>query len=163
MRDAIAAFEACGFSVGPFGIGVDTLAASASIPALEAYVAAVTARPAGRAVYYLSGPMTGQPGNGVPAFTAAAAALRARGLRLVVPHEVTGELAAADGDPAAWPDLVRADLRAMLDCDGIILLEGWQGSRGARLELTVAAGLGWPAWPVASIAKVGRPRESSSR
>lgn len=40
---------------------------------------------------------------------------------------------------ASYGDHMRADLRMLLDCDGIYLLRGWESSRGACLERDVAA------------------------
>lgn len=41
-----------------------------------------------------------------------------------------------------WVDAMRVDLGALVGCDGISLLEGWEESRGARLEVHVARELG---------------------
>ena len=86
---------------------------------------------------YLSGPMTGVPAFNHPAFNAEAARLRALGHQVFNPAE--------NGLPAsaAWADHMRADLRALLDCDHIHLLPGWAHSTGARLELQVALALGF--------------------
>lgn len=85
---------------------------------------------------YVSGPMTGLPELNFPAFHAAAAQLRALGLEVVNPAEL-------NPDPACtWQAAMREDIRALVDCDAIVLLPGWQNSRGARLELTVAQALG---------------------
>jgi hypothetical protein len=87
---------------------------------------------------------------------AAVAALRAEGHEVVSPAELHGE------DPLApeglsWQEYMRADLRALLDCDSIVLLPGWATSRGARLERDVAYALGLdavaygPAEPVGQV------------
>lgn len=61
------------------------------------------------------------------------------------PHE----LPAADcpgcantGHEHSWSEHMRVDLAALLTCDVIVLLEGWQQSRGAQLEKTVAEAIG---------------------
>ncbi|WP_368640457.1 DUF4406 domain-containing protein [Castellaniella ginsengisoli] len=85
---------------------------------------------------YIAGPMTGLPDLNFPAFHAAAAALRAAGLDVVNPAEVCP-------DPAmAWADCMRRDITALMDCDSILLLDGWMDSRGARLERHIAVQLG---------------------
>jgi nucleoside 2-deoxyribosyltransferase len=88
---------------------------------------------------YIAGPMTGYPEYNYPAFTEAAAALRANGRTVTSPHELH------DNDfsrPFDW--YLRRDLAALLTCTDIVLLPGWEASRGAHLELDVAIGLGMP-------------------
>lgn len=89
---------------------------------------------------YLSGPMTGLVGQNYDAFTRAAAALRRAGLTVVSPHELAH---AGETHPGSlpWTTYLRNDLQALLGCDAIALLAGWPHSRGARLELAIAAQL----------------------
>ena len=90
-------------------------------------------------VYYLAGPMTGYPEFNYPAFTEAANALRSQGLTVISPHELH------NGDTSQhWTYYLRRDLRALLDCDAIVLLPGWEKSRGATLEDAIAEGLEMP-------------------
>lgn len=90
----------------------------------------------GSPVYYVSGPMTGIPEFNFPAFAAKTAELRAEGLTVVSPHEVAGDL----GHP--WDYYLRKDIRALMDCTHVVLLDGWEASRGARLEVHIARALG---------------------
>lgn len=86
---------------------------------------------------YIAGPMSGLPEFNYPAFTAAAAALRAQGTSVVSPTELH------DGDTGRPYDFyLRLGLRALLDCDEMVLLPGWENSRGARLERQIAQALG---------------------
>ncbi len=81
---------------------------------------------------YLSGPMTGCPDLNFPAFNAEAARLRGLGFDVVNPVDV-------NVDPSAsWHECLRNDLAALLTCDAIALLPGWERSKGAQLELHVA-------------------------
>ena len=89
-------------------------------------------------IAYLSGPMTGLPDNGYPAFQVAAERLRAQGVQVISPHEIVPPGAA----PHSWEDHMRADLAALLTCDVVVLLHGWETSRGAQLEKTVAEAIG---------------------
>lgn len=85
---------------------------------------------------YISGPMTGIPDENRPAFNEVAQALRTAG------HDVFNP--AENGLPATatWAQHMRADITALMDCDSILLLPGWQYSKGATLELVIALDLG---------------------
>jgi len=95
---------------------------------------------AGRVKVYLSGPMTGYDEFNYPAFHAFAEALRNRGHEVISPAE---QDAASGIEPgmAEWHEFVRWDLKVMLDCEAIVLMDGWHKSRGARLEHHVADAL----------------------
>lgn len=45
-------------------------------------------------------------------------------------------------DEADWREHMRADIEMLLSCDCIYMLQGWETSKGARLELEVAASTG---------------------
>ncbi|WP_295855250.1 DUF4406 domain-containing protein [uncultured Xylophilus sp.] len=87
---------------------------------------------------YIAGPMSGYPELNFPAFHAAAAALRAEGHHVENPAEI-------NADPSAqWLDCMRMDIARLVTCDAVFLLPGWERSRGALVEQTLAAGLGLP-------------------
>jgi len=79
---------------------------------------------------YLSGPMTGIPDHNFPAFHEWAARLRAQGHAVVSPAEL--------GEGKTWAECLRLDIRELCTCDAIALIPGWEGSRGAHLELHIA-------------------------
>jgi hypothetical protein len=85
---------------------------------------------------YISGPMTGLPEFNFPAFHAAAATLRNSGHEAVNPAEINAE---TGGD---WHYYLKADIKALCDCNALALLPGWQNSKGAHLELHIAHRLG---------------------
>jgi hypothetical protein len=91
---------------------------------------------------YLAGPMSGLPDYNYPAFMAGARALRSAGFMVVNPAE--------NGLPqsAPWAAHMRRDLHAMLDCQGLALLPGYEKSRGASLEVYVANELQMPMKPL---------------
>lgn len=80
--------------------------------------------------YYLAGPMTGIPNLNKPLFDMAASILRGLGHDIVNPTELE--------QFRSWDVTMRHALRAMLECDAVILLPGWERSRGALLEFEVA-------------------------
>lgn len=85
---------------------------------------------------YLSGPMSGLQDLNFPAFHAAAKELRANGHRVISPAEINA------AHPGEWASCMRADIRALCDCETLALLPGWESSRGAHLELHIAHRLG---------------------
>jgi hypothetical protein len=94
-------------------------------------------------VIYLSGPMTGLPDFNRSAFAAAADALRGAGYDVIVPHELKLDV------DKEWDYYLRNDLIAMLThCKAIALLPGWQASKGANFELTIAITLGFAVYEV---------------
>lgn len=88
---------------------------------------------------YIAGPMTGYPAFNYPAFEYAATVLRAQGIDVRCPTDVD-----PDEQPGqrTWEWYMRRTLRMLLDCDRIILLPGWENSRGARIERDLAETLG---------------------
>ncbi len=92
--------------------------------------------PSGTRVY-LAGPMTGLPGKNYPAFHAAAARLRARGFTVISPAEI-------NSPDATWEDSMRICIPALLTCDIVALIRGWEDSKGTRLEVINAAAFKMP-------------------
>lgn len=100
---------------------------------------------------YVAGPMSGLPLFNFPAFTAATASLRAKGLSVISPHELDSPAikAAAVASPdgalvdgkvggETWGQILARDVQIVADrVNAIAFLPGWQGSRGAKLEATV--------------------------
>ncbi len=97
---------------------------------------------------YLLGPMRGRPRFNFDAFARAARLFRARGLKVISPHE----LDAADGfnpdtdEPRSIKFYMRRDLAALLGCDFAVALPGWEESQGAQLEVAAAIWLGMPVY-----------------
>lgn len=101
--------------------------------------------------FYLAGPMSGYPQFNFPAFIAAAADLRERGYEIISPAELddsdtqAAAMASPDGAPGSgsvdgktWGDFLARDVKIVADkVDGVIFLDGWDKSRGARLEAFV--------------------------
>lgn len=103
---------------------------------------------------YVAGPMTGYDNYNYPAFHAAVADLRARGIDAVsTAHDANG--VAVDPptpeEAKSWEYYVRLALRMVLDSDAIALLPGWEESTGALLEVEVAKALNMPVKTVAKM------------
>lgn len=89
---------------------------------------------------YISGPMSGVPDGNVEEFDRAEKWLIGLGYHTVNPAHLRGD------NVTRHADFLRADLKALLDCDQIFMLEGWQRSPGARAEMEVAAICGINIW-----------------
>lgn len=80
---------------------------------------------------YISGPMTGIPQLNFPAFYAAEERLKAAGWEVVNPARIN-----TPGTP--YDACMIIDLKALLSCAAIYVMEGWCNSDGATVELSVA-------------------------
>lgn len=114
---------------------------------------------------YLAGPMTGIPQFNIPAFDAAAAHLRGETywdgitdgyIEVVSPAELddatiraismdspNGDIATIETHGQTWGDFLARDVKLLADggFDAIVVLPGWERSRGARLETFVGKAL----------------------
>ena len=91
---------------------------------------------------YLAGPMRGYAEFNFPAFHEAAADLRAQGYAVWSPAEA--DIEANDAGRGSLADYMVRDLPAVCSSEAVVVLPGWQKSKGARLETTVARALGIP-------------------
>jgi hypothetical protein len=92
---------------------------------------------------YVAGPMTGYEEANYPAFNLAAERLEGAG------YEVCNPATAVVGTEAHYVDFIREDLRMMLDCHGVAVIDNWWESSGARNEVSVAGILLMPVRTVA--------------
>lgn len=88
---------------------------------------------------YVSGPMSGYKEHNFPAFEAATKDLRGKGYTVISPHEND------NGDTSnTWHYYMRQDIVHVAKCNQVLVLEGWENSRGARVEVFLARMLGIP-------------------
>jgi hypothetical protein len=81
---------------------------------------------------YIAGPMSGYENHNFPAFWDAATLLRSQGFDVVSPAEINPNTS------MEWGDCMRADIAALVTCDAVQLLPGWENSKGATLEHHIA-------------------------
>jgi len=79
---------------------------------------------------YLSGPITGNP-DYPQDFAKWERWLTERG------HQVFNPALLGEGLPN-WESYLRRDIPYVLKCDGVFAMPGWEGSKGAQLEIDVA-------------------------
>ncbi|MBB3171778.1 DUF4406 domain-containing protein [Parvibacter caecicola] len=93
---------------------------------------------------YIAGPVTGIEDDNLPAFEEAARKLRAAGHRAEIPHEF---VTAGTWRGAMCQCIGRIAYRWATepeDAFGLAVLEGWEESRGAKMEKAVAEAMGIP-------------------
>ncbi len=88
---------------------------------------------------YISGPMTGIPNLNMEAFNDAENKLRKAGWSDI---RNPARLAVNEYENLPRSLYLRSDLRQLLDCQAILLLRGWEQSKGARLEALIADEVG---------------------
>lgn len=100
---------------------------------------------------YVCGPITGVE-NYKTNFKKAQSSLMQAGYDVVNPCDL-------NLISASWEECMKKDIPAMLECDGVAVLPGWENSTGAKLELHIAQNVCLPiktisAW--CNIKKLGR-------
>lgn len=104
--------------------------------------------------YYIAGPMRGLPENNFPMFFDVEEKLSQLGYTSLNPARMDEEILGLTAryalpTTAALRDFMIRDLPAMLkECNNVVLLPGWQNSRGACVEAYVGymCGLGIDFW-----------------
>lgn len=73
------------------------------------------------------------PGLNKDNFLVATKMLRSKGFIVINPHEI------CDGIPASeWEQCMRVCIKRMMDADMLIMLDGWENSKGAVVEAYIA-------------------------
>lgn len=99
---------------------------------------------------YIAGPMRGYPEFNFPAFHRMEAKLRLMGYEVVSPASMDLKLDPETTTPEGMKRAeklglryyMKRDMAALLECDGIVLLDGWEQSVGATLEAHAAQACG---------------------
>lgn len=99
---------------------------------------------------YISGPMSNMPEHNFPAFNSAAKYLRGLGYDVINPAEIN----TAD-ESKTWRQCMELDIVALVTCDTVVTLEGWENSRGANLEVHIGKELGMNIIPFTLVTFVG--------
>lgn len=122
--------------------------------------------------YYLCGPMRGVPAFNFPRFNRATDLLRQLGHEVFNPAERDLAIGFDPTDMDGFEDLAAHgfSLRDALgsdtawicrEADAVVVLDGWEGSSGARAEVALARALGLPVYPWMSVV-AGSPVDISA-
>jgi hypothetical protein len=82
---------------------------------------------------YISGPMDGYPDDNYPEFFRAAGVFRKKGFNVLNPPEFQ-----VRSPEKTRYDYMRLDIKRLADADAVVLLQGWEGSVGAKHEVYAA-------------------------
>lgn len=85
---------------------------------------------------YIAGPMTGLPEFNYPVFHQVAATLRAAGYDVINPAENPKPRC------GTWQGYMRMSVAQVASVDCLVMLPGWDHSRGAKIEHALATDLG---------------------
>lgn len=109
---------------------------------------------------YIAGPMTGYPAFNFAAFDNKSAEVRAAGHIPVSPADLDRALGFDPYSESATKAVpidrdflrfaIQRDVDAILQCDAMLLLPGWEKSRGASAERSVATWAGIPVFTTVS-------------
>lgn len=105
---------------------------------------------------YLSGPMTGYPDFNKAAFADAAFQLRELGFDVVNPHQMPEPFLKPGDDEYNWRQYLARDIEKIIgdtSIDGIVVLPGWENSRGSTLECRIAQNLGLNVYKLEAVLK----------
>ncbi len=105
---------------------------------------------------YISGPMTGYPEYNYPAFNAAENYLQIFGYDKI-------ENPAKNPKQQCWEDYMKVALAQMLTCDTVVILPGWDKSKGAREEIRIANLLKMPVITLETALKRGHKANDNEK
>ncbi len=127
--------------------------------------------------YYLAGRMTGIPRFNFPRFEEVAEDLRSKGYDILSPAEMDDKevydtvMQSKDGSQGSgspngetWGDFLSRDVKIVADeADGVIAMDDWWMSKGARLEVFVATTQNKPIYHYVNGKVIGLPRATCDR
>ena len=82
---------------------------------------------------YISGKITG-----LPLETAKSKFYEAEKNLISQGHIVVNPMSLPHNHSQTWLEYMKEDIKALLDCDAIYMLKGWQESKGACIEFNLA-------------------------
>lgn len=96
---------------------------------------------------YVAGPMSHIPNYNKEAFEGACRSLRQAGQEVMSPHE-NGQPGPEVEPDSVWIYYMRLDLIMLARANLVVVLDGWECSRGAKTEVGIAHALHIPVLPL---------------
>jgi len=97
---------------------------------------------------YLSLPITGRELKSIDMAFEAKRYYENQGFQVINPHDVKKELEEELGRIALEKEIMSTDLYFLSECDAMILLPGWESSKGCNLEIRFAEDYNIPIYEV---------------
>jgi uncharacterized protein DUF4406 len=91
---------------------------------------------------YVAGKYSGDIDANIAAARQVAIALWEKGHAVICPHLNSAHM--EQDCKATWQDYLDGDMNMVSRCDALVMLEGWQDSKGANMEHEYATSLGMP-------------------
>lgn len=88
-------------------------------------------------IIYISGKISGIENEAPKLFNDAENLLKEQGFEVVNPMTINHE------HDKSWLSYMKEDVKAMMDCDSIYMLNNWKQSKGAKVERDIARQLGF--------------------
>ena len=98
-----------------------------------------------REVVYISGRISGLPDQNKPKFEAAENLFLKRGFIVINPHKLP------EDHNKSWASYMKECIKALVDCDSVIVLDDWKQSSGAVREVFVALFLQIPVYEIETL------------
>lgn len=104
-------------------------------------------------IAYISGPISGLENGNFQAFKNAEKKLTEEGYIVINPHEVGKDIykkwskildRSKEQEEEMWIEFMKEDIKFLLTCQCLFLLDNWETSRGSTLELLLAQKLNIP-------------------
>lgn len=104
-------------------------------------------------IAYISGPISGLENGNFQAFKNAEDKLQSEGYVVVNPHEIGKEIynkwskidvKSKEQEEEMWREFMKEDIKYLVICHCVFLLDNWESSRGSTLELLICQKLGIP-------------------
>jgi len=102
---------------------------------------------------YVAGPMSHYPDYNKPAFEDACMRLRACGFKVLSPHE-NGQPGPEVDPDSVWIYYMRLDLHMVAEANLVAVLDGWECSRGAKIEVQIAHFMHIPVLPLETLIRI---------
>lgn len=92
---------------------------------------------------YVAGPYSGDVEQNISKARAIAVELWKKDHSVICPHMNSAHM---EGDGIEWETFMQGDYQMIARCDGLVMVPGWENSKGATLEKQYAESLGIPVW-----------------